>query len=158
MSNASATSSTSSYSVCSLPDPPSRTPSFSNDITYSGPFNPLPFELLFLVNTGRHDNALQNASVGQPHLQYAIDGLICLQAQRASLNAIIEETNVYVANLAFNATASGPTPLVLQGPMTVPSFPTNSERFEQQLPTSTSRLGPLSPDLCDTDPNDPAFL
>ncbi|ESK81431.1 hypothetical protein Moror_9650 [Moniliophthora roreri MCA 2997] len=158
MSNASASSSTGSYSVRSLPEPPSRAPSFSDDITYSGSFNLSPFELLFLVNTGGHDNSLRNASVGQPHLQYTINGLICLRAQRASLNAIIEETNVYTANLAFNATASGPTPLVLQGPMMVPSFPTASENFERQLPTSTSLLGPLSPDLCDTDSNNPTFL
>uniref|UniRef100_A0A0W0FAH4 Chromo domain-containing protein n=1 Tax=Moniliophthora roreri TaxID=221103 RepID=A0A0W0FAH4_MONRR len=59
---------TSSYSVCSLPDTPSGTTAFSDDITYSGPFNPSPFELLFLVNTSGHDDVLRNASVGQPHL------------------------------------------------------------------------------------------
>uniref|UniRef100_A0A0W0F8T0 Reverse transcriptase-rnase h-integrase n=1 Tax=Moniliophthora roreri TaxID=221103 RepID=A0A0W0F8T0_MONRR len=147
-----------SYSVCSLPEPPSGNPSFSDDITYTGPFNPSPFELLFLVNTRGHDDSLRNASVGQPHLQYAVDGLIRLRAQRASLNVIIEETNVYVANLAFNAMAAGPAPLILQGPMTVPSFSTPSETSERQLPTCDSRLGPLSPDLCDTNPNDPEFL
>uniref|UniRef100_A0A0W0EYK5 Uncharacterized protein n=1 Tax=Moniliophthora roreri TaxID=221103 RepID=A0A0W0EYK5_MONRR len=158
MSNASASSSSGSYSVCSLPDTPSGTTSFSNDITYSGPFNPSPFKLLFLVNTGGHNDSLRNMSVGQPHLQYAIDSLIRLRAQCVSLNAIIEETNVYVANLAFNATASGPTLLILQGPMTVLPFPTNSERIERQLPTSVSRLGPLASDICDTDPNNPTFL
>ncbi|KAI3605689.1 hypothetical protein WG66_011986 [Moniliophthora roreri] len=158
MSHATSSSSNSSYSVCSLPDTPSRVTAFSDDVTYSGPFHPSPFELLFLVNTGGHDDSLQNASVGQPHLQYAIDGLIRLRAQRVSLNAIIEETNVYVANLAFNAVAAGPTPLILQGPMTVPSLPPRSNSFEPQLPVSVSRSGSLSPDICNTDPNSPEFL
>ncbi|ESK81566.1 hypothetical protein Moror_5089 [Moniliophthora roreri MCA 2997] len=157
-SNASASSSSGSYSVRSLPEPPAGHPSYTNDITYTSPFNPSPFELLFLVNTGGHDDSLRNAAVGQPHLQYAIDGLVRLRAQHASLNAIIEETNVYAANLAFNATAARPAPLVLQGPMMVPSFSTPPEPSEPQLPTRNSRLGPLSSDLCDTDPNDPAFL
>ncbi|ESK81479.1 hypothetical protein Moror_2201, partial [Moniliophthora roreri MCA 2997] len=87
------------------------------------PFHPSPFELLFL-----------------PHLQYAIDDLIRLWAQRVSLNAIIEETNVYTANLAFNAVAAGPAPLILQGLMTVPSLPPHSASFEPQLPVSVSRL------------------
>ncbi|ESK84195.1 hypothetical protein Moror_16969 [Moniliophthora roreri MCA 2997] len=157
-SHASTSSSASSYSACSLPEPPSGNPAFSDDITYTGPFNPSPFELLFLVNTGGHDDSLRNASVGQPHLQYAVDGLIRLWAQRASLNAIIEETNVYAANLAFNATAAGPSPLTLQGPMTVPSFLAPPEISEPQLPNHDSRLGPLSLDLCDANPNDPTFL
>ncbi|ESK85479.1 hypothetical protein Moror_10116 [Moniliophthora roreri MCA 2997] len=140
MSNASSTSSTSSYHARGLPNPPSGTASFSNDVTYTGPFNPSPFELLFLVNTAGHDDSLRNVSVGQPHLQFAIDGLICLRAQRASLNAIIEETNVYAANLAFNATASGPSPLMLQGLMTVPSFSDSSERLEHQPPTQLTGL------------------
>ncbi|ESK81066.1 hypothetical protein Moror_13391 [Moniliophthora roreri MCA 2997] len=105
-----------------------------------------------------HNNALRNTSLGQPHLQFAIDGLIRLQAQRASLNAIIEETNVYAANLAFNATTSGPAPLRLEGPMTVPSFPINSEQLEFQLYAQLSGLGPLPTDICDANPNDPAFI
>ncbi|ESK82171.1 hypothetical protein Moror_14462 [Moniliophthora roreri MCA 2997] len=158
MSNATASSSASSYSVRSLPNtPPGITP-FSDNITYSGPFNPSPFELLFLVNTGRHDDALRNVAVGQPHLQYAVDGLICLWAQCVSLNAIIEETNVYAANLAFNAAASGPSPLILQGPMTVPSFSPHTDSIERQLPTPASRLGSVSTDVCDSDPNNPTFL
>ncbi|ESK86425.1 hypothetical protein Moror_4932 [Moniliophthora roreri MCA 2997] len=130
MSHASTSSGASSYNVRSLPKPPSGNPSFTDDIMYPGLFNPSPFELLFLVNTGGHDNSLRNASVGQPHLQYAVDSLIRLRAQCASLNVIIEETNVYTANLAFNATAAGPSPLTLQGPMTVPSFSTPSEPSE----------------------------
>ncbi|ESK81873.1 hypothetical protein Moror_5444 [Moniliophthora roreri MCA 2997] len=157
-SHASTSSSASSYSIRSLPEPPSGNPSFSDDITYSGPFNPSPFELLFLVNTRGHDDSLRNVSVGQPHLQYAIDGLIRLWAQRASLNVIIEETNVYTANLAFNATAARPSPLILQGPMTVPSFLAPPKTSERQLPTCDSRLGSISLDLCDADPNNPAFL
>ncbi|ESK83608.1 hypothetical protein Moror_12047 [Moniliophthora roreri MCA 2997] len=159
MSNASSASSTSSYHARGLPNPPPGTaPQFSDDITYIGPFNPSPFELLFLVNTGRHNDSLRNTSVGQPHLQYTIDSLIRLRAQRVSLNAIIEKTNVYVANLAFNATASRLNPLILQGPMTVPSLPTNSERVEHQLCTPLSGLGLFPVDICDTDPNDPTFL
>uniref|UniRef100_A0A0W0FB87 Uncharacterized protein n=1 Tax=Moniliophthora roreri TaxID=221103 RepID=A0A0W0FB87_MONRR len=142
MSNASSSSSDNSNSSCSLPQPPSGTSThFSDDITYTGSFTPSPFELLFL-----------------PHLQFAIDGLIRLWAQRASLNAIIEETNVYTADLAFNATASRPTPLNLQGPMTVPSFPVHSNRLELQLHAQLSGLGPLPSDVCDSDPNDPEFL
>ncbi|ESK81074.1 pro-pol protein, partial [Moniliophthora roreri MCA 2997] len=79
-------------------------------------------------------------------------------AQRASLNAIIEETNVYAANLAFNAVAAGPAPLILQGPITVPSLPPRSTSFEPQTPISVPRLGTLSPDVCDADPNSPEFL
>ncbi|ESK84294.1 hypothetical protein Moror_3745 [Moniliophthora roreri MCA 2997] len=147
MSNASSTSSTSSYFTYGLPNTPSGTDRrYSNNITYTEPFNPSPFELLFLVNTAGHDNALRNASLGQPHLQFAVDGLIHLWAQCASLNAIIEETNVYVANLAFNATASKP------------SFPINSERLECELHTQLYRLGPLPTDICNTNPNDPAFI
>ncbi|ESK81448.1 hypothetical protein Moror_15820 [Moniliophthora roreri MCA 2997] len=158
MSHAASSSSDSSYSVRSLPDTPSGVTAFSDDVTYSRPFHPSPFELLFLVNTGGHNDRLQDASVGQPHPQYAIDSLIRLQAQRVSLNAIIEETNVYAANLAFNAVAAGPAPLILQGPMTVPSLPPRPDSFEQQLPVSASRLGSLSPDVCDSDPNSPEFL
>uniref|UniRef100_A0A0W0FVB9 Uncharacterized protein n=1 Tax=Moniliophthora roreri TaxID=221103 RepID=A0A0W0FVB9_MONRR len=158
MSHATSPSSNSSYSVRSLPDTPSGITGFSDDITYSRPFHPSPFELLFLVNTGGHNDALRNTSVGQPHLQYTIDSLIRLWAQRVSLNAIIEETNVYAANLAFNAVAAGPAPLILQGPMTVPSLPPRSNSFERQLPVSVSRLGSLAPDVCDADPNSPEFL
>ncbi|ESK83533.1 hypothetical protein Moror_4838 [Moniliophthora roreri MCA 2997] len=141
MSNETSSSSTGSYFARGLPNPPSGTAShFSNDVTYTGPFNPSPFELLFLVNTAGHNDSLRNASVGQPHLQFAVDGLIRLQAQCASLNVIIEETNIYAANLAFNATASGPSLLTLQGPMTVPSFPANSECFERQLHSQLSGL------------------
>uniref|UniRef100_A0A0W0EZ87 Uncharacterized protein n=1 Tax=Moniliophthora roreri TaxID=221103 RepID=A0A0W0EZ87_MONRR len=94
MSNASSASSTSFYFTHGLPNPPSGTAhQFSDDLTYASPFNPSLFELLFLVNTAGHDDSLRNASVGQPHLQFTIDGLIRLRAQRASLNAIIEETN-----------------------------------------------------------------
>ncbi|KAI3609242.1 hypothetical protein WG66_010637 [Moniliophthora roreri] len=142
-----------------LPDTPPGISAFSDDVTYTGPFHPSPFELLFLVNTGGHDDALRNASAGQPHLQYAVDGLIRLRAQRVSLNAIIEETNVYAANLAFNAVAAGPAPLILQGPMTVPSLPPRSMTFEPQLPISVPRLlGSLSSDICDADPNSPEFI
>uniref|UniRef100_A0A0W0FF01 RNA-directed DNA polymerase n=1 Tax=Moniliophthora roreri TaxID=221103 RepID=A0A0W0FF01_MONRR len=148
----------SSYSVRSLPDTPPGVTAFADDVTYTGPFHPSPFELLFLVNTGGHDDALRNASVGQPHLQYAVDGLIRLRAQRVSLNAIIEETNVYAANLAFNAVAVGPAPLILQGPMTVPSLPPRSTSFEPQSSTLALHLGPLSSDVCDADPNSPEFL
>ncbi|ESK89879.1 hypothetical protein Moror_819 [Moniliophthora roreri MCA 2997] len=158
MSNASSSSSTSSYHARGLLNPPPGTAPFSDNITYTGPFNPSPFELLFLVNTSRHNDSLRNAIVGQPHLQFAVDGLICLQAQHASLNAIIEETNVYAANLAFNAMAAGPSPLTLQGPMMVPSFNIDLENLERQPPTSLTGIGPLSSDICDTDPNDPAFL
>uniref|UniRef100_A0A0W0EU75 Uncharacterized protein n=1 Tax=Moniliophthora roreri TaxID=221103 RepID=A0A0W0EU75_MONRR len=158
MSNASSSSNSSSYHARCLPDPPSGAALFSDDVTYSGPFNPSPFELLFLVNTGRHDDSLRNVIVGQPHLQFAVDGLICLRAQHASLNAIIEETNVYAANLAFNATAAGPTLLTLQGPMTVPSFNIDFERAEHQPTTSLPGTGPLSPDICNADPNNPVFL
>uniref|UniRef100_A0A0W0FRD2 Uncharacterized protein n=1 Tax=Moniliophthora roreri TaxID=221103 RepID=A0A0W0FRD2_MONRR len=129
MSNATSTSSssTSDYHAHHMPFPPSGSSlHYEDDITYTGLFNLSPFELLFLVNTGGHDDALRNVSMGQPYLQFAIDGLIRLRVQRASLNAIIEETNVYVANLAFNATATAPNPLRVEGPMTVPSFPVDS--------------------------------
>ncbi|ESK83061.1 hypothetical protein Moror_16939 [Moniliophthora roreri MCA 2997] len=158
MSSAASSSTDSSYSIRSLPDTPSGVTAFSDDITYTGPFHPSPFELLFLVNTGRHDDRLRDTSVGQPYLQYAIDGLIRLRAQRVSLNAIIEETNVYAANLVFNAVATGPAPLVLQGPVTVPSLPPHPDSFKRQLPVSAPLLGSLSPDVCDSDPNSPAFL
>uniref|UniRef100_A0A0W0G4P8 Uncharacterized protein n=1 Tax=Moniliophthora roreri TaxID=221103 RepID=A0A0W0G4P8_MONRR len=109
--SSSSSSSTGSYHAHSMPVPPSGTgPHYTDDITYTRPFHPSPFELLFLVNTGGHNDALQNASMGQPHLQFAIDSLIRLRAQHASLNAIIEETNVYAANLTFNATATSKTP------------------------------------------------
>ncbi|ESK86778.1 hypothetical protein Moror_15156 [Moniliophthora roreri MCA 2997] len=135
MSNAPSTSSSSSYFDRSLPNPPAGSPGqFSDDITYTSPFNPSPFELLFLVNTAGHDNALRNTAVGQPQLQFAIDSLICLWAQCASLNAIIEETNVYAANLAFNAMA------------------------KLQLHAQLFELGLLPLDVCDSNPNDPAFL
>ncbi|ESK88975.1 hypothetical protein Moror_13168 [Moniliophthora roreri MCA 2997] len=135
MSNASSASSTSSYFTHGLPNPPSGTArQFSDDLTYASPFNPSLFELLFLVNTAGHDDSLRNASVGQPHLQFTIDSLIRLRAQRASLNAIIEETNVYMANLAFNATA------------------------KLQLHAQLFGLGPLPSDVCDANPNDPAFV
>ncbi|ESK90708.1 hypothetical protein Moror_4113 [Moniliophthora roreri MCA 2997] len=152
-------SSTGSYFAHGLPSPPAGgNLHYSDDITYTGPFNPSPFELLFLVNTGGHNDALRNTSLGQPHLQFAIDSLIRLQAQRASLNAIIEETNVYAANLAFNATANGPNPLIVEGPMTVPSFPVNSERLEFQLHAQLSGLGPFPMDIFNADPNDPTFI
>ncbi|ESK93074.1 hypothetical protein Moror_8886 [Moniliophthora roreri MCA 2997] len=139
MSNATSTSSSSSstgdYHAHGMPIPPSGTGlHYNNDITYTGPFNPSPFKHLFLVNTGEHDNALRNMAMGQLHLQFTVDSLIRLQAQCASLNVIIEETNVYAANLAFNATASRPNPLQVEGPMTVPSFPVPSPRtFATQI-------------------------
>uniref|UniRef100_A0A0W0FG42 Uncharacterized protein n=1 Tax=Moniliophthora roreri TaxID=221103 RepID=A0A0W0FG42_MONRR len=68
MSHATASSSTGSYSIRSLPNTPPGITAFSDDVTYSGPFTPSPFKLLFLVNTGGHDDALRNVSVGQPHL------------------------------------------------------------------------------------------
>uniref|UniRef100_A0A0W0FR61 Uncharacterized protein n=1 Tax=Moniliophthora roreri TaxID=221103 RepID=A0A0W0FR61_MONRR len=161
MSNAtsnSATNSGSSRYSGSTTSPSSSDLHFNDDIMYSRPFNPSPFELLFMVNTRGHNDALRNMSMGQPHLQFAVDGLIRLQAQHASLNAIIEETNVYLANLAFNATASGPTPLRVEGPITVPSFPVNPERLEFHLRCQLSGLGPLPTDVCDANLNDPVFL
>uniref|UniRef100_A0A0W0FMH1 Uncharacterized protein n=1 Tax=Moniliophthora roreri TaxID=221103 RepID=A0A0W0FMH1_MONRR len=161
MSNetSSSSSSSSSYHNRNMPIPPSSSGfHYSDDIMYTGPFNPSPFKLLFMVNTRGHDNALRNMSMGQPHLQFAIDGLIHLQVQRASLNAIIEETNVYLANLAFNATAAGPTPLRVEGPITVPSLPVNPKRLEFHLQHQPSGLGPLPTDICNANPNDPIFL
>ncbi|ESK90705.1 hypothetical protein Moror_4127 [Moniliophthora roreri MCA 2997] len=144
MSNATLTSSssTSDYHAHHMPFPPSGSSlHYEDDITYTRLFNPSPFELLFL-----------------PHLQFAIDGLIRLRAQCASLNAIIEETNVYVANLAFNATATAPNPLRVEGPMTVPSFPVDPNRLEFHLQHQLSGLGPLPENICDANPNDPTFL
>ncbi|ESK82701.1 hypothetical protein Moror_5406 [Moniliophthora roreri MCA 2997] len=161
MSNAtsSSASDSSNYHGHDMPVPPASSGlRYEDDITYTRPFNPSPFELLFLVNTRGHNDTLQNASMGQPHLQFAIDSLIRLQAQCTSLNAIIEETNVYAANLAFNATASRPTPLQVEGPMMVPSFPINPERLEFHLCHQLSGLGPLPMDVCDANPNDPIFL
>ncbi|ESK81052.1 hypothetical protein Moror_3537 [Moniliophthora roreri MCA 2997] len=42
--------------------------------------------------------------------------------------------------------------------MTVPSLPPRSTPFEPQLPISVPRLGSLSPDVCDANPNSPEFL
>ncbi|ESK81732.1 hypothetical protein Moror_11566 [Moniliophthora roreri MCA 2997] len=131
--SSSSSSSTGSYHAHGMPVPPSGTgPHYTDDITYTRPFHPSPFELLFLVNTRGHNNALQNASMGQPHLQFAIDSLIRLRAQRASLNAIIEETNVYAANLTFNATVPSPQTFVTQIQMIQHSYE-QQRRTEQGL-------------------------
>uniref|UniRef100_A0A0W0FDQ3 Uncharacterized protein n=1 Tax=Moniliophthora roreri TaxID=221103 RepID=A0A0W0FDQ3_MONRR len=121
--------------------PPAEDTIYPNDIHYTSPFTSSPFELLYLVNTGKHDKVLQRGTMASPILQITIDGLICLREQHATLNQIVQETNVYSANLAFNATAGAAGGLILEGPM---------------MPR-TDNTGSFAGDICDADPNSLEF-
>ncbi|ESK81642.1 hypothetical protein Moror_3249 [Moniliophthora roreri MCA 2997] len=128
---------------------------YPDDIHYTSPFHPSPFELLYLVNTSEHDNALQRAAVASPILQITLDGLIHLWEQRATLNQIAQETNVYLANLAFNATAEAAGGLVLEGLMMVP-LPPVLERCDDPQ-TSNTNTDAIPSDICNANPNSPEF-
>uniref|UniRef100_A0A0W0FQE5 Uncharacterized protein n=1 Tax=Moniliophthora roreri TaxID=221103 RepID=A0A0W0FQE5_MONRR len=119
------------------------------------PFTPSPFELLYLVNTGEHDDTLRLGTAASPVHQITIDGLIRLREQRAALDHIVQETNTYSANLAYNVTAGAAGGLVLQGPTTVPSPPTYSQNDRQ--PVTADNTGTIPEDVCDADPNSPEF-
>ncbi|ESK82719.1 hypothetical protein Moror_5686 [Moniliophthora roreri MCA 2997] len=102
----------------SLPLPlVSKTPNESTTPAHSPP----PFELLYLVNTGEHNDALRLGTAASPVHRITINGLIRLQEQHATLDRIVQETNTYSANLVYNTMAGAAGGLVLQGPITVPS-------------------------------------
>ncbi|ESK81847.1 hypothetical protein Moror_9631 [Moniliophthora roreri MCA 2997] len=128
---------------------------YSDNVHYTGLFRPSSFELLYLVNTGEHNDALQRAAVASPVLQITLDGLIHLREQHAALNQIAQETNVYSANLAFNATAGVAGGLVLEGLMMVPLPPVLERRDDPQM--SNANTGAIPSDVCDADPNSPEF-
>ncbi|ESK82072.1 hypothetical protein Moror_13403 [Moniliophthora roreri MCA 2997] len=137
-----------------LPSPPTQM--YNDDhVHYTGPFTPSPFELLYLVNTGEHDDTLRLGTAALPVHRITIDGLIRLREQRAALDRIVQETNTYSANLAYNATAGATGGLVLQGPATVPSPPTYSQNDRQ--PVTADNTGTIPKNICDADPNSPEF-
>ncbi|ESK82045.1 hypothetical protein Moror_13433, partial [Moniliophthora roreri MCA 2997] len=121
-----------------LPSPPVHTED-PDQVHYTGPFCPSPFELLYLVNTGDHDDALRLGTEASPVHRITIDGLIRLREQRAALDRIIQETNTYSANLAYNATAGAAGGLVLQGPVTVPCPPAYSH--DDDAPNASNAAG-----------------
>uniref|UniRef100_A0A0W0FM75 Uncharacterized protein n=1 Tax=Moniliophthora roreri TaxID=221103 RepID=A0A0W0FM75_MONRR len=137
-----------------LPSPPTHFDD-PEQVHYTGPFCPSPFELLYLVNTGEHDEALQFGMAASPVHRITVDGLIRLQEQRAALDRVIQKTNTYSANLAYNATAGAAGGLVLQGPVTVPSPPAYSH--DNNAPNMPNATGTVSEDVCDADPNSPEF-
>ncbi|ESK85054.1 hypothetical protein Moror_15698 [Moniliophthora roreri MCA 2997] len=114
-----------------LPSPPTHVED-PEQVHYTGPFCPSPFELLYLVNTGEHDDALRLGTAASPVHRITVDGLIRLREQCTALDHIIQETNMYLANLAYNATAGAAGGLVLQGPVMVPSL----RMFAMQIQTA----------------------
>uniref|UniRef100_A0A0W0FC46 Uncharacterized protein n=1 Tax=Moniliophthora roreri TaxID=221103 RepID=A0A0W0FC46_MONRR len=137
-----------------LPHPPTQM--YNDDhVHYTGPFTPSPFELLYLVNTGEHDDTLRLGTAASPVHRITIDGLIRLREQRVALDRIVQETNTYSANLAYNATAGAAGGLVLQGPATVPSLPMYPQNDRQ--PATSDHTGTIPKDVCDADPNSPEF-
>ncbi|ESK89216.1 hypothetical protein Moror_5164 [Moniliophthora roreri MCA 2997] len=137
-----------------LPSPPTGVED-SKRVHYTGPFAPSPFELLYLVNTGEHDDALRLGMAASPIHRITIDGLICLQEQRAALDRIVQETNTYSANLAYNATAGAAGGLVLQGPIMVPSPPAYS--YNDNPRNAPDTVGSLPKNICNANPNSPEF-
>ncbi|ESK81235.1 hypothetical protein Moror_14425, partial [Moniliophthora roreri MCA 2997] len=137
-----------------LPPPPIHTEN-PDQVHYTGPFCPSPFELLYLVNTGDHDDALRLGTEASPVHRITVDGLIRLREQRAALDRIIQETNTYSANLAYNATAGAAGGLVLQGPVTVPCPPAYSH--DDDAPNVLNAAGTVPEGVCDANPNSPEF-
>ncbi|ESK83238.1 hypothetical protein Moror_5390, partial [Moniliophthora roreri MCA 2997] len=137
-----------------LPPPPVHTED-PDQVHYTGPFCPSPFELLYLVNTGDHDDTLRLGTEASSVHRITVDGLIRLREQRAALDRIIQETNTYSANLAYNATAGAAGGLVLQGPVTVPCPPAYSH--DDDAPNVSNAAGTIPEGVCDANPNSPEF-
>ncbi|ESK91525.1 hypothetical protein Moror_2601 [Moniliophthora roreri MCA 2997] len=62
-------------------------PVHSKNVYYTGPFSPSPFELLYLVNTSEHNEALQRGTVASPILRITIDGSIPDDIRNADPNS-----------------------------------------------------------------------
>ncbi|ESK81015.1 hypothetical protein Moror_16290 [Moniliophthora roreri MCA 2997] len=129
---------------------------FSHETTYTGPYRPSAFELLFLINSEDYDDQITAAVHDNDRLRAFWGSLLFLRGHRRRLNEALAQLDRQAGTFT-EAMTNDEDAIQLMGPIMVPVPVLDVENLPVHVEIPKDDNEPF-PDTEDINPNEPTFF